>query len=302
MQFRFDNRVAIVTGAGRGLGRAQALLLASRGAAVVVNDFGCSTEGEGGGDPEPARAVVAEIQSAGGSAIADWHSVADEQGIRALVETAVSKFGRLDIVVNNAGINIVRPFHEMSTEELRRLMDVHYFGPAFMARFAWPHLSVSGKGRIVNCVSGAVFGLADYGGYGAAKGAVFVLTRALAEEGKQVGIKVNAFGPYAGTRLANASLAPEIARLMDKRQPPSLVAPIIGYMAHDDCAFTGEVLTGSAGRVSRWRLGEVDGFADPELSIESIANNLDAIITEEKFHPWANAEESSAHQWALLDG
>lgn len=300
MEWRFDGKVAIVTGAGRGLGRAHSVLLARRGAAVIVNDFDASTDGSMRGAGSVAEQVVEEIRAAGGRAIADTRSVAADGTAAALVDMALSTFGRLDIVVNNAGINVFKPFSTLSREELHRVMDVHFFGTAYLCQAAWPHLIAAGQGRIVNTVSAAAFGKADYGIYGAAKGAIFVLTRALAEEGAPLGIKVNAVAPLAISRMASDSLPPAVVAQMERQMPADLVAPIVGLMAHEGCPFTGEVITGCGGRASRWLFGEVDGFHDPQLSIESLVANLDSVITERDFHAWSNTGASSDHQRAML--
>jgi NAD(P)-dependent dehydrogenase (short-subunit alcohol dehydrogenase family) len=302
MSWRFDDRVAIVTGSGRGLGRAYALLLASRGASVVVNDYDAPVNGDGRAEPGAAEAVVDEIRAAGGRAVANTGSVAADDTADALVDAAVSSFGRVDIVVNNAGIQVAGPFAELTHEQLRRVMDVHFFGTAFLCQAAWPHLVDAGNGRIVNTVSAAVFGTARYGAYGAAKGAIFSLTRALAEEGAPVGIKVNAVAPLAGTRMAlsNPDRDPEQAEMMARQMPADLVAPIVGVMAHVDCPFTGEVFSGASGRAARWLLGEVGGFHDPQLDVERLADNLATAMDEQRFQAVANTGEWSAFHRANL--
>lgn len=296
----FAGRVAIVTGAGRGLGRSYAMLLASRGASLVVNDADSSTDGATHAGTACAEDVVAEIVRAGGTAIANDRSVADPGAADAIVNAAIAAFGRLDIVVNNAGIQVAGPFPALDDADFRRVMDVHFFAAVDLCRAAWPHLIGSGCGRIVNTVSAAIFGKAHYTAYGAAKGAVLSFTRALAEEGRAHGIKVNAIAPLAGTRMAVETLPEEVARMMRERMPADRVAAIVAYMAHVDCAFSGEAITGCAGRASRVLMGEVDGFHDPGLTPEMVAAHLGRIITTDGFHAWPNTDASSGHQRALM--
>lgn len=200
----FTGRV-VVTGAGRGIGRAHALLLASRGAAVVVGDLGARTDGSGVDGDDPAGTVAAEITSAGGRAVASRADVSTEEGAASLVDAAVSEFGRLDAVINNAGIVRTAHFHEVDRAEFQRHLDVHYLGSLFVARAAWPHLQASSSGRIVNTVSAAMLGNPSMTHYGSSKAAVFGLTRNLALEGARDGILVNAIAPGAGTWMAEYS-------------------------------------------------------------------------------------------------
>ena len=182
-ELRFDGRVAIVTGAGRGVGRSHAALLAAKGAKVVVADHGGGLDGLGS-SAGPAAAVVAEIAAAGGTAVACYASVAEEDSAQTIVETALEAFGRVDIVINNAGIHDPGLFADLSAEQFRRMLDVHYFGTLNVTKAAWPHLVAAGYGRIVNTVSEAMLGgITQLSSYGAAKGAVFGLTRNLATEG-----------------------------------------------------------------------------------------------------------------------
>ena len=201
-ELRFDGRVVIVTGAGRGIGRRHALLLAAKGARVVVADYGVGIDG-GGSTPEPAEDVVKEIKDAGGEAVAHYASVADELGAKAIVDTAIDAFGRLDIVINNAGIHDPALFDAASVEQFQKMFGVHFFGSLFVSRAAWPHFVEAGYGRIVNTVSEAMLGgIPELTSYGSAKGAVFGLTRNLATEGSAHGIRVNALAPRAYTRMS----------------------------------------------------------------------------------------------------
>ena len=171
-QFRFDGRTAIVTGAGGNpsLGRAHALLLASRGANVVVNDIGSDPEMKGYPGVASAETVAAEIRSAGGKAVADSHSVASQAGAEAIVQTALDAFGSIDILVNNAAISITAPFDVMTPRDFQRHIDINLMGPYFMAHAAWPHMKAAGYGRIVNITSSSMTGYSAQAAYSASKG------------------------------------------------------------------------------------------------------------------------------------
>ncbi|MFB9318301.1 SDR family NAD(P)-dependent oxidoreductase [Cryptosporangium minutisporangium] len=273
-ELRFDGRVAVVTGASRGIGRAHALLLASRGASVVVSDLGARTDGAGVDGDAPAAAVVDEITAQGGTAVASRADVSTEDGAASVVQTAVDTYGRLDAVINNAGIVRTAAFDEVSVEEYQRHLDVHFFGSLFVARAAWPHLRDSGSGRIVNTISAAMLGNPGMTHYGSSKGAVFGLTRNLALEGAAVGIRVNALAPGAGTRMAEASadgLPPEILEYMRTSLKSEQVAPVAAYLVHPDCAVTGEVFNVAGGIVNRMAIVNTTGFTDPDLTLETVA-------------------------------
>src|ERR1700722_8080028 len=197
---RFDGRVAIVTGAGGrpSLGRAYAHLLAARGAKVVVNDLGVGPDGHGR-EPAHAEIVAKEIVDAGGEAIADLNSVAEEDSARAVVQTALDAWGHVDIVVNNAGVVVLAEFAEISAKDIRNIINVHLFGNIWMCRAVWHHMREREYGRIVNITSGALLGTRYVVPYGAAKGGILSLTRGLAVEGADRNIKVNTLGPAAAT-------------------------------------------------------------------------------------------------------
>lgn len=278
---RFDGKVALVTGAGRGLGRAYALLLAERGAAVVVNDLGADLSGSSSSSA-PANGVVAEITAAGGRAVTNLDSVAAAP--RAIVDAAVRAFGQLDIVVNNAGFDQSVPFGETSLADIRRHMDVHFFGTAGVTAAAWPELVRSGAGRVVSITSSNVYGLGGRTGYGAAKAAILGFTRSLAIDGAQHGIKANCVAPGAHTRMAEASDAPGAMKaIMKERMPPSLVAPVVAYLAHEDCVLSGETLVAAGGRVARMTLGETAGFTDVSLTPETVQVRLEEALDTATF-------------------
>jgi len=281
-ELSFDGRRVVITGAGRGIGRAYALLLAARGAEVAVADLGARTDGSGVDGDDPAADVVKEITAAGGAAIAIRADVSTEAGAQAIIDESVAAFGGLDAVINNAGIVRTAPFAEVPREEYQRHLDVHYFGTLWMCRAAWPHLVASGSGRIVNTVSGAMLGNPLMAHYGGSKGAVFGLTRNLALDGLTVGIKVNAIAPGAGTRMAEASadsLPPEVMEYMRTALLPELVAPVGAYLAHPSCQATGEVFNAAGGFVNRMAVVNTAGIYDTALTVESLAARFDEVMT-----------------------
>jgi NAD(P)-dependent dehydrogenase (short-subunit alcohol dehydrogenase family) len=271
-EHRFDQRVAIVTGAGRGIGRAYARLLADRGASVVVNDLGGSMGGEGA-DAAPASTVAAEIVAAGGAAIADGSDVATTSGAEALVAAAVERFGRVDVLINNAGIMRWAGLPEADADNLERHLAVHLGGTFNTIRAAWPHMVEQGYGRVVNTTSSGVFGLPKNLAYAAAKGGVIGLTRSLATASAAHGIKVNLIAPAAGTRMGGEG--------MDGMEPER-VAPMAAFLAHEDCPVNGEIYAAGAGRFARIFIASTPGYlhTDGEPTIEDVAASWAAINDE----------------------
>jgi NAD(P)-dependent dehydrogenase (short-subunit alcohol dehydrogenase family) len=295
-ELRFDGRVAIVTGAGRGIGRAYARLLAARGAQVVVNDLGGSMGGEGE-DDGPASEVVAEIADAGGQAAADTHDVSTADGAQALVEGAVERFGRLDVLINNAGIMRWARFPDVSDADFEAHVAVHLLGSFHTARAAWPHLAEGGDGRIVNTTSAGMFGLADNTSYAAAKGGCVGLTRSLAVAGSKVGIRANLIAPAAMTRMAGVETDD------DAGMPPDLVAPMVAYLAHVDCPVTGEIYAAGAGRFARIFIGATDGYlAGPDATIEDVVAHWDQINDRSSYSVPAGLMDWSTRFTAHLRG
>ena len=241
-ELRFDGRVAIVTGAGGrdpSLGRSHASLLAERGAKVVINDLGVGPDGRGIMRAN-AEQVAEQIRADGGEAVADLHSVADEDGARSVVATALDTWGRVDILINNAGICFMAHFDEISDGDIRNIIDVHLMGTIWMCRAAWPHMREAEYGRIVNTTSGAMFGIENLSIYGAAKSGIFGLTRGLAVEGTDLGIKVNALGPAANTTAIRHFNEPSpFTDLMEGHFPVGLVSPAVAYLAHESCRAVG---------------------------------------------------------------
>lgn len=277
----FSDRVVIITGAGRGIGRAHAELLASRGAAVVVGDLGAAIDGSGVDGDNPAGEVADAITAAGGRAVAVRSDISTQEGVDALVTAALDSYGQLDAVINNAGIVRGAPFDEVPDEEYQRHLDVHYLGPMRLIRAAWPHLLASPAGRVVNTISQAMLGNPDMSHYGGSKGALFGLTRNLALEGLEAGIRVNAIAPGAGTRMAEAAadtLSPEVMEYMRTQLRPDQISPVAAYLVHPSCEVTGEVFNVAGGIVNRLALVNTTGFVDPELTIESVAERFDEVM------------------------
>ena len=287
----FQNRVAIVTGAGRGLGAEHAKLLALRGAAVIVNDPGVATDGTEG-EQRPADEVVAVITDAGGAAVADYGSVSDPDAAEAMVDRAVEEYGRIDIVINNAGILRDKAFHNLEWENLHAVLDVHLKGAFYVTRPAFRLMREQGYGRIVMTSSASgLLGNFGQANYGAAKMGLVGLTNVLAIEGTKHDIKVNAIAPVAGTRMTQEILGP----MADKLQP-ALVSPVVAYLASEACDVTGEVYSVAGGTVSRMFVGLTRGwFKHPDrdgvLTPEEVEENLSAIRDEADYLVPATSHE-----------
>ncbi len=283
-ELRFDGRVAVVTGAGRGIGRGYALLLAERGASVVVNDLGGSIGGSGS-DARPATAVAAEIEGAGGTAISDTSDVSSPAGAQALVDAAVSRFGRIDVLVNNAGIVRWAGFPEADDENLSRHWAVHVGGSFHATRAAWPHMAGQGYGRIVMTTSAGMFGLPNNISYATAKAGVVGLARSLATSGAGCGIKVNLVAPAAMTRMAGRPADGDVAAAdanADGPMAPHLVAPLVAFLAHEDCPVSGEMYAAGAGRFARMFIACAPGHVEtaPDPTMEDVAAHWSAISDE----------------------
>jgi NAD(P)-dependent dehydrogenase (short-subunit alcohol dehydrogenase family) len=269
---RFDGRVAVVTGAGRGLGRSYALLLASQGAKVVVNDSGGSLTGDGS-DAGPADEVVREITTAGGEAVASIESVATPEGGRAIIDAALDRYGRIDILVHNAG-NVRRAsLKEMTYDDFEAVVDVHLRGAFHVVRPAFGPMCQAGYGRVVLTSSiGGLYGNHEVANYAVAKAGVIGLSNVAALEGAASDVKSNVIVPAAVTRMAegiDTSAYPPMG--------PELVAPVVGWLAHESCSITGEVLVALAGRVAKAVVTETPGVYRPSWSIADVGDHIAAI-------------------------
>ncbi len=271
-ELRFDGRVAVVTGAGRGLGCEYAQLLAKRGAKVVVNDYGGSLAGDGA-DAAPAEQAVEAIRAAGGEAVASTASVASRDGAAAIIHTALDHYGRVDILIHNAGNVRSGSLKDMSYEDFDAVLDVHLRGAFNVVRQAFPVMSGAGYGRIVLTSSiGGLYGNHNVANYAAAKAGVIGLSNVAALEGAADGVACNVIVPAAVTRMAagiDTSAYPPMG--------PELVAPVVGWLAHESCSVTGEVFVALAGRVARAVIAESPGVYQPSWTVEDVADNLEAI-------------------------
>jgi NAD(P)-dependent dehydrogenase (short-subunit alcohol dehydrogenase family) len=254
-QIDYDGRVAIVTGAGGGLGRSHALLLAAHGAKVVVNDLGGSRDGSGGGS-EMADAVVTEIVDAGGEAVANYDGVHTWEGGQAIVQSAIEAFGRLDVVVNNAGILRDTSFAKLEEPQLDLVIKVHLYGAFHVARAAWTHLKDQGYGRIINTTSGSgLYGNFGQSNYSAAKLGLVGLTRTLAIEGAKYGITSNVIAPVAKSRMTEDIMPPALL----ERLEPDYVSPLVAYLASEACTDTGRIYSVGGGYMARVAILEGEG-------------------------------------------
>lgn len=287
---RFDHDVVIITGAGRGLGREYALAFAARGAAVVVNDLGVEPDGAGG-SASVAQAVVDDIHALGGRAIADTHSVASREGARSVVSSAIEAFGKVTILVNNAGVIDFATLENISDTAWRRMIDVTLGGAFHMSQAVWPHMAARKYGRIVNTTSNAGFaGNEQLVHYGAAKLGVAGFTKGLAQEAIGTGITVNAIAPMAITRMNRDAFFSGAESQSDDWQadirsgrapmgPPSAVAPAVLWLAHQSTELNGEIFSVSSGKVARVAFVIGEGYFNPGHQPEDLRDNITAIRT-----------------------
>jgi NAD(P)-dependent dehydrogenase (short-subunit alcohol dehydrogenase family) len=267
---RFDDRVAIVTGAGRGLGREHALLLASRGARVIVNDV----------SPEHAEATVADIESSGGTAMADTRSVADAKAARAIVDSAIARFGDLHIVLNNAGRGgPTGSFVDTTERQLDTILSTHLVGTWNMCQAAWPHFVTRRFGRILVTSSAAAIGSLGMPAYSVAKAGLIGLTRSLANEGAEHGITVNCLMPIGYTRSAALNPHEDTRRWMEENFPPSACSPAACWLVHDDIDVTGRIVTAGAGRSSLIStVGHPGWSGGPDLTLEDLRRHWPEVL------------------------
>ncbi|MFT4025233.1 MAG: SDR family NAD(P)-dependent oxidoreductase [Novosphingobium sp.] len=271
-ELRFDNRVAVITGGGRGLGRAHALLLAERGAKIVVNDPGVSMSGDAT-EEGPADALVAEIKTLGGEAVASLDSVATPEGARAIVKTATDAFGRVDILIHSAG-NVRRgTLTELSYEDFESVLAVHLKGAYNMVRECFPLMTAQRYGRIVLTGSiNGLYGKASNVTYATCKAGFMGLSNTAAIEGKDLGIKSNVILPAAVTRMSEGIDTSKFPPM-----EPEMVAPAVAYLCHEDCAVSGEMLVAMGGRMARAFIAESPGVYHPSWSVEQIADEIEDI-------------------------
>ncbi len=302
----------MITGAGGGLGKHYALLLASRGARIVVNDTGGSVTGDGS-DVAAADAAAEEIRQRSGQAIADSHSVTSPEGGQAIIDTALRAWGRVDIVINNAGIVGDANFEDMTADRLEPLIDVHLKGAFFVTRPAWKVMREQRYGRVLNtCSAAGILGAQRMSNYGAAKAGLIGLTRVLAAEGAEHDIKVNAIAPIAYTRMlthsidgatgrpavqndaaAQAVLEGLVSQYLQKLDPAQ-VAPVVAFLTHRDCPVSGEIYTVGAGHVARFFIGRTKGFYSPALTMEEVRDHFEEIRDEAGYTvPSGPADEMS---------
>jgi NAD(P)-dependent dehydrogenase (short-subunit alcohol dehydrogenase family) len=274
----YDGKVAIITGAGGGLGRSHALELAKRGARIVVNDLGGSVSGDGS-DKGAAQKVVEEIEALGGEAVANTDSVSTPEGGAAVVQSAVDAFGTVDIVINNAGILRDKTFHNLTPDLLTAVIDVHLLGAFYVTQPAWLIMREKSYGRVINTSSNSgILGNFGQSNYGAAKMGLVGFTRVLANEGRKYNIKANAIAPVAKTRMTE-----ELLGAFGDKLAAEEVTPTVCYLAHEDCPVTGEIYSVAGGSVSRFFIGLTPGYYKNGHSVEDVRDNFDLIRNEDGY-------------------
>jgi NAD(P)-dependent dehydrogenase (short-subunit alcohol dehydrogenase family) len=282
-ELRFDGRVAVITGGGRGLGREYALLLAARGAKVLINDNGSSLDGSGA-DAGPAQDVVCEIEAFGGEAVACTESVTTPEGGRAIIEAALDSFGKVDVLIHSAGNSRFCPLENLSHEEFRSVVDIHLLGGFNVVQPLFPLMRKQGYGRVVLTGSiGGIYTMPTVAPYAVSKSGLIGLNHSIAIEGADRNIKSNIILPGASTRMSegiDTSGFPPMG--------PEMVAPVVGWMAHEACSISGEMIISAAGRVARAFITESEGVYEADWTIEKMAEKIDAIRDPSRqwtFHP-----------------
>lgn len=300
---RLDGRVAAVTGAGRGIGKAYALLLGELGASVVVNDLGGSTSGVGQ-NAGPAEEVVAQIRAAGGTAIANSGDVSTVEGGASVAEDAVREFGRIDILVNNAGNVVWGGLPEVPVDTVEALLSVHVKGSFNTSKAAWPHFLEQNYGRVIHTTSVGMFGLLDNLAYATAKAAFIGMAKSMTLQRGEADIMINNIAPNAVTRLAVRTgdpdeNAPEPPPVMD----PALVAPMVAYLSHDSCRVSGETYLAGGGKFARLFVGVTQGYLGPDptkVTVDDVVANWEQINDEAGYYVPTDLPDWSRHYLAHL--
>ena len=296
---RFDGRVAVVTGAGNGLGRSHARFLAARGAKVVVNDLGGSVAGTGG-SPAAADGVVEEIRAAGGEAVANYDSVASEAGGRRIIQTALDAFGTVDVLINNAGNVRDKSFAKMDLDDFRSLIDVHLMGAVYCSHAAWPIMREQRFGRIVMTSSSAgLYGNHGHTNYGTAKMALVGFMHALKEEGRRYNITVNAIAPMAVTRMSRVAMTDEFAKISQ----PEFVTAAVAWLCAPENDASGHIIQGGAGYYAKIEVREAAGVVfgtDRVPSPEQIRDRYAEITDMSQAGAFANATEIARKVYRLV--
>ncbi len=297
---RFDGRVYIVTGAARGLGAAYARLLAGRGASVVMNDLGGSMEGSGR-DMSAIRAAVDEVTDTGGIAVANSADITSAEGPDSIVAAALDNFGRLDGLINNAGIITTQDFSTLTPEEIQRQLNVHLFGSLAVTRAAWPELTKT-KGSVVFTTSAGMLGSSFTIAYNVAKAAVYGLVRSLATVAEPLGVRVNAVMPGAETRMQGTaqdgrSGTGDVPALLS----PDNAAPMAAWLVHPDCSVNGQMFSSGRGQVARVVMASGAGYANRDMDLEGIARNFDQVMDVSNLTVETTLEANRARTFSRWD-
>ncbi len=291
-EIRFDGRAAVITGAGGGLGKEYALLLASKGAKVVVNDLGGASDGSGA-DVAPAQQVVDEITAQGGEAVANYDSVSDWEGAQSIIKTAVDNFGKLDILINNAGILRDKSLLKKELEDYEKVLSVHLDGTFYCTKAALPYMRENNYGRIVGTSSTAgAYGNFGQSNYAAAKMGIVGLMNTVKQEGAKYNILANTIIPTAGTRLTATVMPPEAL----ERFQPEHVAPMVAWLCSEQCNLSGNIFTAGGGYFSRAALMEGEGVVfdvSSGVSLEDIVAHIEEIKDVSKGKEYDSAMEQT---------